>query len=210
MSVQGETIVRIIGGEKYQGAIISFAIMAMFPIHQTFGQLSAALLIATGQTKLYAKLAVIVMVGSLPISYFLLASDDYLIPGLALGATGLAVKMVLIQFVGTNIQLYFNTKMLNLSFYKWLFYQFQTVGAVYFLATLSYWLANEIPFGYFLSCNVFDVAPDTFSMLARFCVAGLFYFGFMVVLIALAPSLANLKEGELIGMFHRKLPHKKI
>ena len=204
MSVQSEAIVEVVGGEKYKDAVIPVAIMALYPLQQTFGQLSASLLIATGQTKLYAKLAIIIMGVSLPVSYLLIASHDYLIPGLALGATGLAIKMVLIGFIGINIQLYFNTKMLGLSFYKWVAYQLQTMAVVYLVATASYWLINEFPIEFLLPLNVFNLASNTFTLLIRLGVSGLFYLGLVGILVIYIPGLANLNKGDLSDLFRRK------
>lgn len=205
MSVQSAAIVEVIGGEKYQGAIIPLAIMAMYPIHQTFGQLSAALLTATGQTRLYAKLAIIFIFASAPASYFLLASNDYLIPGLALGATGLAIKLVLIQFIATNVQLYFNTRMLKVSFYKWMLFQVQVVAVLYSLAMLTVWLINEILDESLLIFNIFNIASSTSVALIKLGVGGLLYICMVGVLIVYAPHLANLQKGELVGMLRRQL-----
>ncbi len=44
-----------------------------------------------------------------------------------LGAVGLAWKMILIQFIGVNIQLYFNTKLLNLDMKHFLWHQIYSV-----------------------------------------------------------------------------------
>ena len=89
MSVQSGAIVELFAGSKYRDAIIPVAIMALFPIHQTLGQLSGALLMSTGQTGIYAKVAILAMLISAPVSYFLLAPHDFLIRAWRWGRPGL-------------------------------------------------------------------------------------------------------------------------
>jgi O-antigen/teichoic acid export membrane protein len=201
MSVQSSAIVELIGGEKYQNAVVPIAIMALYPIHQTFGQLSAALLLATGQTGLYAKIAVLVMLLSVPMSYFFMAPSNYLLPGLALGATGLAIKMLLLQFVGTNIQLYFNTRFLGVSFRKWMIHQLKTVGIIYALALLSRFVAAKIANDYFSAWNVFNIDSHAFTASLHLGFSGIFFIVIVFSVFITAPSLAGIKRDELVTFY---------
>ena len=58
------------------------------------------------------------MILGLSISFLLLAPQKFY--GYNLGALGLAIKMIIIQFVSVNIQLFYNSKYLKLSFIKFL------------------------------------------------------------------------------------------
>lgn len=201
MSVQSGAIVELFAGGKYREAIIPVAIMALFPIHQTFGQLSGALLISTGQAGLYARLAIVVMLISAPVTYFLLAPHDFLISGLALGATGLAIKMVLIQILGTNAQLYFNTKFLGISFSKWVVLQFKVVGVVYAISLVSYFMSGQISDSFLLSLNTFGIVQSLFNSVFHLALSGIFYVAMIAGLLFLMPNFVGIDKHDLANLF---------
>lgn len=142
VAVQAETIVSLFGGGQYQGAIIAVTIMAFYPIHQTYGQFSGSVFYATGQTRLYRNIGIIFMILGLPITYFLIAPPAKM--GLNAGATGLALKMVVIQLVGVNVQLFYNAKMLGLNFWKYLGHQAVSVGSMLIIAWGTVVSINQI------------------------------------------------------------------
>jgi O-antigen/teichoic acid export membrane protein len=132
VAVQSEKVVHMIGGSEYEGAKTVMIIMAFYPVHQSYGQLSNSVFYATGQTKLYRNIGLVGMLIGLPLIYFLLAPKSMM--GLDAGATGLAIKMVFVQFIGVNIGLYFNTKFLSLPFFKFLLHQFGSIGIMVIIA----------------------------------------------------------------------------
>ena len=207
LSINSTAIVKIIGGEKFKEAVIPIAIMALYPIHQTFGQLSAALMIATGQTSLYAKIAIVCILASVPITYFLMAPGTYLIPGLGLGAPGLAVKLVSVNIIATNLQLYYNTKFLGISFRKWLVLQFKIIGIIYVIAAVSHWIAAMIPGELFMFPDILNIDPDFLTTFVRLGFSGLLYMVIVLILFIAAPDLAGIKRDEL-RLFYRQYFHK--
>jgi len=132
VATQSDRIIYIIGGNEYEGARVVMIIMAFYPIHQSYGQLSNAIFYATGNTKLYRNIGLSGLLLGLPLTYFLLAPESMM--GLNAGATGLAIKMVLVQFISVNIGLYFNTRLLSLPFYKFLLHQFVSIGIMVIVA----------------------------------------------------------------------------
>ena len=70
---------------------------------------------------------------SIIVSYFMIAPNNLLIPGLNMGATGLALKMVLCLLIEVNLTIYFVAKYLEIPF-KYLF-QF---NVLFFLLPLSF------------------------------------------------------------------------
>jgi len=96
----------------------------LYPIHQSLGQINASYFYATAQTKLYSNLSIIMMMTTIPITYFVLASPSATVPGLGLGSVGLALKVVVLQIIWVNIFSYFISKLS-----RWRFdflYQFAT------------------------------------------------------------------------------------
>ena len=141
--IQADKITCLFGGSKFAGAALPVAIMALYPIHQTYGQLSGSIFYATGQTGLYRNIGLIFMFIGLPIAYFLIAPVDMM--GLNTGSTGLAVKMVVLQFIAVNVQLYFNSTLLKLPFLRYLLHQILSVGVLLAIASLSAFVINSIP-----------------------------------------------------------------
>ena len=142
VAVNADKITLIMGGGRFKEAAVPVAIMAFYPIHQTYGNLSGSVFYAAEKTKLYSKLGIIFMLIGLPVTFFLIAPEKYY--GLHAGAFGLAIKMVLIQFLGVNVQLYFNTKYLELHFIKYFGHQLFTVACFLVLAIIASWGINEI------------------------------------------------------------------
>lgn len=134
IAMQSDKIIYIVGGSKYREAGIVVVIMAFFPIHQTYGQLSGSVFYANGQTALYRNIGVFFMLIGVPITFFLIAPGYKM--GFAMGARGLAIKTVVLQVIAVNVQLYFNSKFLKLAFWKYFGHQIAVVGCL-LLAALA-------------------------------------------------------------------------
>ena len=125
MAIQADKVIQIMGGNQYSGALGSLIVMSFYPIHQTYGQLTGAVCMASGQTLLYSKIAFISALVGVPVGYFLIAPESKM--GLNVGATGLAIKMVVMQIIGVNALLYFNCRLLRLNFLHYVSHQVLTV-----------------------------------------------------------------------------------
>lgn len=98
-------IVGIVLGPAYLPAWPVLAIMLLYPIHQSMGQIGGTMLYASAQTKKYMVVSALVMLASIPLSYLVLAPrSGVAVPGLGLGAVGLALKMVVLGVVSVNVQ----------------------------------------------------------------------------------------------------------
>ena len=140
ISAQAGTVVSLMGGDAYAAAVPAAMVMALFPIHQTYGQLSGSVFYATDQTALYRNIGVLSMLIGLAMTWFILAPHEY--GGLGAGSRGLAAKMVIAQFLGVNLQLWFNLKHLRLNF-RWYFaHQVLVVSLFLGLAWTSVALVN--------------------------------------------------------------------
>lgn len=179
IAVQADKVIYIFGGNSYKEAGAAVAIMAFFPIHQTYGQLSGSVFYASGQTVLYRNIGIIFMIIGLPVTYFLIAPTARM--GLNSGATGLAIKMVFLQFIAVNVQLYFNAKFLKLSFWKYFGHQLFSVGCLLALAFLS-------------TIGVDRVLGLRTSIIPGFLLAGLLYTLGVAVIIYFAPVIFGMKK----------------
>lgn len=173
-------VVQLFGGQAFSGAATALAVMALYPMHQTYGQLSGSVFFASGQTGLYRNIGVIFMLTGLPVLYILLAPAGY--GGVQMGAFGLAVKMVAMQFIAVNAQLWFNARLLKLDFYWFLRHQLLVAAALGGCA----WLATA------------GMARLGLSPWEDFILSGVAYTALTVALAHWAPSLFSLRRGELV------------
>jgi O-antigen/teichoic acid export membrane protein len=137
-------------GAKYEAAWLCTAIMFLYPIHQSLGQINGSYLYATTETKVYSRVNIIMMTVSMPITYFILASPSALVPGLGLGSIGLALKMVILQIIIVNLFSY----IICISS-KWKFdflYQFKIIGvlliASFLIKSFLNWIFHIIKFSF--------------------------------------------------------------
>lgn len=111
-----QEILALLLGLSYQAAWLPLSLMFLYPVHQSMGQITGTMFFATGRTKTQGYIGIFFMILSIFTAYFMLATKDLLVPGLALGATGLALKMVLCQLVAVNLTAFFVARHINMAF----------------------------------------------------------------------------------------------
>lgn len=181
IAVNADLISLIVGGSGFKQAAMAVVIMAFFPIHQTYGQLSGSLFFATGKTALYRNIGIISMLAGMLLTYLLVAPRQNL--GFGAGAVGLALKMVSVQFITVNAQLYFNTRMLKLSFWGFLRHQLVTVGCLLFIAAAVTLSVGRI--------QIFNHNP-----MMNFAGAGFVYTLAAALVIYLLPQVFGIKRED--------------
>jgi len=182
ISVQAEKVIYIMGGSKYTGAYAAVSIMSLYPIHQTYGQLSGSIFMATGQTSLYSKIGIIFMLLGLPLTFFLIAPENKM--GFNTGATGLAIKMVLIQIISVNIQLYYNSRLLNQKFWKYVSHQFVCIICLIVISFFSLLIVDK---GFGLHDKV----------MFSFIISGMIYTSIVIILIYFKPIIFGLSKKDI-------------
>lgn len=179
ISINSELIAFLFGGTKFIQANTAIAIMVLYPMHQTYGQLSGSVFYATGQTKIYRNIGITLMLTGLPLLFFLLAPNSLF--GLDMGATGLAIKMVSIQFISVNVQLFFNAKFLKISFLKFFSHQIYTIAIFVIIAYLS------------LNISIFV----TGKIIISFLINGIIYTSLSTGILFMFPAVFSLSRKEL-------------
>lgn len=185
IAVQADKVVYIFGGSKYEGAATTIAIMAFYPLHQTYGQLSGSVFLATEQTHSFRNIGLVMMIIGLPVTYFMIAPRA--LWGLGIGANGLAIKMVLINIVYVNVQLYFNSRYLKFSFRKYLGLQFMSVACLLTIAFFTSYIVNK-PLGL------------GNSFLPSFLLAGVLYTLLVLCLVYCLPALFGVRRHDIQTM----------
>jgi len=193
VAVNADKVTHIIGGGKFKDAAWPVSIMAFYPIHQTYGQLSGSVFYATGQTRLYRNIGVVFMLIGLPVTYFFVAHYDKF--GINSGATGLAIKMILLLIVTVNVQLYFNAKFLKLSFWRYFSHQIFCGGCLFITAFVAtFWVDKILGFHE--------------TVISSFILTGFFYtlmVGFLVYHLPFVFGLKTQDIQSLIEMFTREI-----
>lgn len=189
VAVQADKITYIIGGKSFKGAAMAVTIMAFYPIYQTYGQLSGSVFYATGQTALYRNIGILFLLAGVPMTYLLVSPADKM--GLDAGATGLALKLVLIQIFATNVQLYFNARLLKLSFWRYVLHQLGSVGC---FLTISFLVA--------LGLNRCVALQD--KIILNLVLALVLYAVTVMIIASFQPALFGLRKGDL-GLLWKNL-----
>jgi O-antigen/teichoic acid export membrane protein len=184
-------IVGIVLGESYLPAWPVLAIMLLYPIHQSMGQIGGTMLYASGQTKKYMTVSALVMLASIPVSYLMLAPrSGVLIPGLGLEAVGLAAKMVLLGAISVNVQAWVIGRACGWKL-DWLF---QVVG-----------ISLMVCFGYvarFAAGAVWDIQVlSAGQLLVPVLASGLVYTCLAIGALWHFPWLVGLERRELSALF---------
>ena len=139
VALNAEAITGLLGGEKFEHAAPTVLVLALYPLHQTFGQLSGSLFYVTGQTKLYRNIGVTAMLAGVLLTVFLIGPANY--GALELGSVGLAIKTVLLQLLVVFVQLWFNCRLIETSFARHLLLQFAVIIGLACSAGLARWIS---------------------------------------------------------------------
>ena len=180
--VEGEALVYLFGGEQFQAALVPVQIMALYPLHQAYGQLAGSVFHASGKTHILRNMTAVECVYGLFLTWLLLAPPHLL--GLGLGATGLALKTVAVQFITVNAYLWLASRFIPLNFFRNLAHQILSLSFILLLAYATKELTLSLNLGSSIS-------------LGRFFISGLSY--------TLALTLAILALPQLLGFTRRDL-----
>lgn len=186
-------IINMIGGSMYSSALLPLMIMMFFPIHQSFGQLCGGVLLGLERTDIYRNISIFSGFLGLGLTYFLLAPRTYIIPGMQLGAVGLAVKMVALQFLSVNIMLLYACKIIRYPIFKMMIYQFVAPLP----PLLVFYFVNY--FGSIVKFSSSSTLIVVFEMSVQFLV----YCFMLVCIVLLFPSFIGIGHADLISYKNR-------
>ena len=180
-------IVMVMLGEEYKQSWPVFAIMLLYPIHQSMGQIGGTMFLANGSTEKYMKVGLINMFIFLPFAYFLMApTTGMLIPGIGWGATGMATYSVLSNTCSVNIQAWVIAREGGWK-YDW---KYQLVGIP--LVIIIGWLAKILVSTYWTldSDNYLNLVVPCFT-------SGIIYLSSVALLIIHLPWLIGMEKRDI-------------
>lgn len=188
-------IIELTLGQAYLGGTMTMAIMFLFPIQQSIGQISGTMLYATGQTQAQMIIGIAFMLISIIITYFVLATENAFIPGLGLGSTGLALKMVILAIIQINILAWWVARINGWKYDDW---TYQILGT-----------CISIGSGYFCNYFVRELLFDDFPLIMSFIIVGGIYTICISVAIAVMPWLIGMQRKEMNFLLSRIFSNRK-
>jgi len=178
-------IIQSLLGEAYSAGSTALIIMLFYPIYQTMWEIGSVAALATKRVSMQVVAGSIFKIISIFIAYFFLAPSASDVPGLGLGASGLALKMLASHFLLANIFGYYLSHSLKIKFR--FYYQPITLIFCVGFGVLSYW----IKFWFFAS------SPN---LLLDLIFASVVYSVLILFLAYSAPQLAGLQRSHLKKM----------
>ena len=178
ISTNADKISFFIAQDLYKDANMTIAIMAFYPVHQAYGQLSGSVFLAMEKTYILRNIGMLTGITGFFFSVLFISSN-----WMGLGATGLAIKMVLIQFISVNIGLFINIKNLKLSLWKYFGHQFAVLFAMFVFISLSTYVTDYITQNTFLS----------------FIICGLLYTILVLLFVSQFPQFIGRNKSDLIN-----------
>lgn len=187
-----EMLVDTLLGRAFHSAWPVLVLMLLYPIYQTVGQINGTLFMATGRNTVYMNLTIIGLLVSIPVSYALIAPENaWGEIGLGLGAMGLAMKIVGLNFIFVNIQSWVISRHYGISF-QWL----QPLAAILVLLLIGFACKFSVEqFHSFIQPTI--EASGLWSMLIWMSVAGVLYLAAGMALVTHVPSLAGMQQDEV-------------
>lgn len=197
-----EQTITLLLGAAYQASWTIFAVMLLYPIHQSMGQVNGTMFLACTRTNAYMVIGIVGMVVSIPVSYFFLApTTDLLAHGLALGALGLALKMVGMNVLLVNIQSWMIARF-NGWKYEWK-YQVVGIAAVFSLGHMS---KTTICFLLPAAC----VPNEKLNLVLGLSLSGVLYLFCVAVFIWICPWVAGLERNEMRSLVVKYNPIPRL
>ena len=185
-------IVRLFLGPSFISGAPILSVMLIFSVFVAAGQINTTLLYAASRTKEHLFFGAITMALSIPISYFMQAPQDAIVPGLELGAIGMAFKRAFLIVLQMNILVWWICRS-----YGWKFdWVYQVVGL---LGTLFLgWAAHKL--------IIVLIYPISSNLILLMGLASIFYIFMIGLMIWAIPWVAGLEREEFLR--HLKNPLK--
>jgi O-antigen/teichoic acid export membrane protein len=181
-------LLRRLLGPAYIGGATTLAIMFLYPIHQSMGQIGNTVMYATERIKLQVITGILTMLAGVIVSYFMVAPPTATIPGLGLQSQGLAMKMVAVQLVSVNVIAYLIARLWNRPF-DWIYQPVSLFGCL-----AIGWVAHAA------SIAALGKSPNLALLMAA---AALVYVLLMGAFVYVLPWTAGLTRAELTNEVQR-------
>jgi O-antigen/teichoic acid export membrane protein len=186
LSAGSSLLVEVVAGPRFRAAAGVVAVMAFYPLSQTINQLTMASMKAMERTATYARWSIVLSFPDLLLTYVLLAPSDAPVPGLRLGAIGMAIKMAIFGLLSSQVYDWINCRFLKIEFAPTVL---RKAAAAVAVGTLAVVLLDYG--GAFLQ-------RAGMGGIGALCVASVAYGTAVGVLILLWPGMAGLTRAQVL------------
>lgn len=138
-----EFLLSFFAGDKFVGATNTLIVFSFIPVFQSIGQLTSSYFLATEQTVKFRNLGLVSLITGIIATYFMLAPNNFVLPGLELGAEGLAIKTVVLTIIFTNIYLFIIAKQLSIKFKRFIEMQITSLLLTCVLGIICFVIISE-------------------------------------------------------------------
>jgi len=177
-------IIDLFLGFSYRDAWLPLSLMFFYPVHQSMGQITGTMLFAMGKTKTASYIGIFFMLISILFAYIILAPKSAIVPGFQMGATGLAIKMIVCQIMGVNISAFFVARYIHISF-DW-------IHQIKVLCLLPISLISKLFSNYlFISTSI------QYNTILSMIISGILYLLSIAVLIYYFPLITGLDRIQI-------------
>ena len=191
-----DQILQLTGGSNYNFGKATIMIMFLHPMHVVYGQIAGGTLISLQKTKLYTNISIYTSILGFFITYFLIAPVNFTIPGFGLNSFGLALKVVIHQFIAVNIQTFFICKYLKISYFNFLKSQFLIPIPIILIAILEYYFINKL----YVNTSLIRIIISLIESIS-------IWLFLIIILIYINPKLFFLNK-NMVNSFKNKLLSK--
>jgi len=190
-----EALVDVLLGSAYHAAWPVLCMMLFYPIHQAVGQINGTLFMATGRNSAYMRITVTGLLVSIPVSYLLIApASESGWGGLELGALGLAIKILGLNFLFVNVQSWVISRHYGIPL-QWR----SQMAVIVVLLALGY--ACRLSAGWLMELmgRGLDM-PARVEVLIGMIGSGLVYLGGLCVVLTRLPGLVGMERAEVASV----------
>lgn len=185
LAVEAPVVIRVLAGQRYAPASSVLAVMAFYPVQQTYGQLSITGMKALGRTREFRNIALATSVPELMLTYFLLAPRTAVIPGLHLGAMGVALRMVIFGLISVQIYEWANARFFKIDYWRELIARLRMVALTGAVAGLTLVGVHRV------FARLGDVPAAA--------IASMFYIAVVMAMVWIRPDLLGLSRSEILS-----------
>jgi O-antigen/teichoic acid export membrane protein len=164
--LNSEFIAIMIGGMEYINASLVIGVMALYAMHQIYSLQVSNILLVKESTNILRNVTLLTMLPGLLLTIYLVAPKT--LYGLELGAEGLALKTLIIQFFAVNAYLWIVSNYLKISFIKNIIYQVLIPILFFILVQLSQFISflffTDKGYNFFLLSGFFYTIATAISL----------------------------------------------
>lgn len=176
-----DNVIKLLGGKDYNGASLVLKVLSMYPLISTFSMMSGSVIYATERTVIFRNISIVLTPISILVSAILISP----IARINLGAAGLGIKNISLEFIAIIIILFLNSRYLKISFRKYFFH-------ILYIPIIACVCAGVST--YFVNMNIVKQDDALMSVIA----SGIIYSAVFVTIIYFYPKLIFKEKHEVI------------